>query len=45
MSNGERDRYYICEDYTIANECLFPLWRYCRNYDISIKEEKGIFYH
>ena len=20
MSNGERDRYYICEDYTIANE-------------------------
>ena len=45
MSNGERDRYYICEDYTIANEWLFPLCRYCRNYDISIKEEKEIFYH
>ena len=32
MSSGERDRYYICEDNTIANECSGGLSNFVRNY-------------
>lgn len=32
MSSGERDRYYICEDYMIANECSGGLSNFVWNY-------------
>lgn len=47
-SNGERDRYYVCEDYTIANEgsggASNSVWNYYEFVSGQLELKEGVFF-
>ena len=47
-SSGERDRYYVCEDYTIANEgsggASNFVWNYYEFVSGQLELKEGVFF-